>query len=224
MDGVAFHALILLPIGLGLLGFIEPCSIGGHMIFLSTQENRTRLQQSKALATFIAARTIIAGGCGALIAVLGQQVIDVQTAFWIVFGLVYGCLGLAILSGKARHLNVSVNMAPKAWRHAANPLVLGLAFGLNIPACAAPILFGLLGMAATGGTAAAGFLMMAVFGLALSMPLALFVYVPRATTGLETVRRILGQRPWILGAIFLVLGVWSIWFGLYVDPADWSGR
>jgi len=27
-------ATILLPIGLGLLGFIEPCTIGAHLIYL----------------------------------------------------------------------------------------------------------------------------------------------------------------------------------------------
>jgi len=159
-----------------------------------------------------------------MIASLGQYVIDLQTAFWIVFGIVYASFGLAIVSGKAGLLKVSFDMAPEAWRHTANPLVLGLGFGLNIPACAAPILFGLLAMAATGGTAAAGFLMMAVFGLALSLPLALFVYVPRLTRGLAVAGGFLRQRRWILGSIFLLLGVWSIWFGLYVDPADWSGR
>lgn len=31
---ISFQTLVLLPVGLGLLGFIEPCTIGGHLLFL----------------------------------------------------------------------------------------------------------------------------------------------------------------------------------------------
>src|SRR3546814_1366678 len=49
---------------------------------------------------------------------------------------------------------------------------LGLLFGLNIPACAAPLLLALLaGAATTGATLLSGFVALAVFGLALSLPL-----------------------------------------------------
>jgi len=33
----------------------------------------------------------------------------------------------------------------------------------------------------------------------------------------------LRARRWIFSAVFIPLGIWSIWFGLFVDPADWSG-
>jgi len=26
------------------------------------------------------------------------------------------------------------------------------------------------------------------------------------------------------GLVFIVLGLWSVWFGLFVDPAAWAGR
>src|SRR3546814_13794527 len=54
---------------------------------------------------------------------------------------------------------------------------LGVLFGLNIPACAAPLIFALFGTAAAGGAAgrpiAAGFVSLGLFGLALSLPLVL---------------------------------------------------
>lgn len=224
LDGLTLYSLILLPAGLGLLGFIEPCTIGGHLIFLGTQEGRGASQRRKAFATFVGVRVLVAGGFGAMIALLGQTLIGMQTGLWLVFGLVYGMLGLAFLWGKTGALKIPLQLAPAAWRHASNPFALGLAFGLNIPACAAPILFGLMAMAATAGTFVAGFLMMAMFGLALSLPLAVFVFAPSLTKGLHTVAGHFRRRGWILGAIFLLLGVWSVWFGLYVDPADWSGR
>lgn len=224
MTGLSFHTLIILPAGLGLIGFVEPCTIGGHLIFLGTQQGQNRVQQTKAFITFVVARTTVAGGCGALIALLGRYIIDVQTTFWIVFGILYVCLGAAAVFGTTRYLKASIDIAPRSWRNATSPLTLGLAFGLNIPACAAPILFGLLTMAATGGTAAFGFVMMAVFGLAMSLPLALFIYVPRVTCWLTLAGGYMRRRRSVLAATFFVLGAWSIWFGLYVDPENWSGK
>lgn len=64
----------------------------------------------------------------------------------------YLAIGLAFIVGKAGTLKKKIDLAPAAWRRVNNPMLLGLAFGLNIPACATPILFGLLGLAATTGT------------------------------------------------------------------------
>ncbi len=216
--------LILLPIGLGLLGFIEPCTIGAHLLFLETQTRRPNREKVSAVLTFVAVRSLVSGLFGALIAFLGQKIIGVQTGFWLVFGVIYLTIGLAFLAGRAGLIKQKVNLAPTAWKHTRNPLTLGLAFGLNIPACAAPILFGLLGLAATTGTVMTGFVMMFLFGLFLSSPLALFAAVPNLGSWLETLGEKMKRRRWLIGVIFALLGLWSIWFGLYVDPANWSGR
>src|SRR3990167_1158629 len=54
-------------------------------------------------------------------------------------------------------------------------LLLGMLFGLNIPACATPLLIALLASSAAsgarGGSAVQGFIALALFGLALSLPL-----------------------------------------------------
>ncbi len=31
------------------------------------------------------------------------------------------------------------------------------------------------------------------------------------------------QMRWVIGIVFILLGSWSIWFGLFVDPVNWSG-
>lgn len=224
MDGLTLHALVLLPVGLGLLGFIEPCTIGGHLIFLGSQDGAERLAKAKALGAFVAVRVIVMGAFGAAVAALGGAVVSMQTSFWLIFGAVYVPIGLVALIGYAGGLKVPFRLSPAAWRGASNPVVLGFAFGLNIPACAAPILFGLMAMAATAGTAFSGFLMMALFGFALSAPLVLFLFAADASRRLEAIANALRGRRWIVGATFLVLGTWSIWFGLFVDPGDWSGR
>jgi len=220
---LTFQTLILLPIGLGLLGFIEPCTIGAHMLFLDTQKSRSSLEKIKAVLVFIIVRSLVVGLFGAVIAYLGQKLIGVQTGLWLVFGLIYLAIGLAILFGKAGLLKQQISLAPEKWRTAQSPVVLGLAFGLNIPACSAPILFGLLGLAATTGTVMAGFSMMFLFGLFLSLPLALFAVVPSLSEKLDRLAHWFTKTRWVIGVIFVVLGLWSIWFGLYVNPENWVG-
>jgi len=216
--------LVLLPIGLGLLGFVEPCTIGGHLLFLDTQNGRSSREKLNSVLTFVATRSVVVGLFGALIAFLGQNAISAQTGVWLIFGIVYLAIGLAFLVGRAGFIKQRVNLAPAAWKQARSPLVLGLAFGLNIPACAAPILFGLLGLAATTGTVVTGFGMMFLFGLFLSAPLALFAASPRLATSLEKLGEKLKQMRWLIGVVFVLLGLWSIWFGLYVDPENWTGK
>jgi len=216
--------IALLPIGLGLLGFIEPCTIGGHLLFLETQVGRSSRKKISAVITFVMVRTLVTGLFGALIAFLGKNVISLQTGFWLVFGAIYLTIGFAFLVGRGGFIKQKINLAPEVWKRAQNPLVLGLAFGLNIPACAAPILFGLLGLAATTGTVVTGFAMMALFGLFLTSPLVLFAIVPQFAQWLETLGERMKQIRWFIGFVFSLLGLWSIWFGLYVDPADWTGK
>ncbi len=221
---LSLQSLILLPVGLGLLGFVEPCTIGGHLIFLDTQKNRSSGEKTRAVAVFIIVRSIVAGLFGAFIAFLGHKMISMQTGLWLVFGLIYIALGLVFLTGRAGWMKHQANLAPAAWKRARNPLVLGLAFGLNIPACAAPILFALLSLAATTGTIATGFLMMFLFGLFLSLPLALFAFIPSLANRLDSLANWLGRVHWLIGLIFVALGIWSLWFGLYIDPAKWAGQ
>ncbi len=221
---ISFIQLILLPIGLGLLGFIEPCTIGGHLLFLETQSRRTTREKISAVGVFILVRAFVAGLAGAAIAFLGQKLISAQTGIWLIFGSIYLAIGVAFLLGRAGLIKQKISLAPEAWKRAQSPWVLGLAFGLNIPACAAPILFGLLGLAATSGTIVTGFIMMFLFGLFLSLPLGLFAAIPRLASWLERLAGRMKQMRLLIGLVFVVLGLWSIWFGLYVNPADWAGK
>ncbi len=222
--GLSLQTLVLLPVGLGLLGFVEPCSVGGHMLFLQTQEERSPPARAGAVAVFVVVRALTMGIFGAVIAWAGALLIGVQTWFWLAFGSIYLVVGLAFLLARAGLVKRPLRLAPEGWRRAKSPAVLGLAFGLNIPACAAPILFGLLGLSAGVGSTAAGFAMMALFGFALSFPLVPVALFPRLAEPLSHLASWLRNRRWVLGSVFVLLGVWSIWFGLYVDPADWAGN
>ena len=213
---------LLLAFGLGLLGFIEPCTVGAHMLFIGSQKDRSTKRRLGAVAVFMLGRIAVMGGFGGAIVFFGQRLIGIQTSGWLAFGVAYLLLGLASLAGLDRMLRHKIRIAPESWRLAAHPIPQGLAFGLNVPACAAPILFGLMGTATAIGSPVGGFLLMAVFALALSLPLVPLSIMPGVARPLDRLAGWLRPRRWLLGAVFVGLGLWSIWFGLFVDPADWS--
>ena len=175
------------------------------------------------LLIFTLMRSAVAGLFGAAATLTGEALASFQTALWIVFGVIYTTLGLCYVFQVPRLLRGQFRLAPEAWRQAQHPMVLGLAFGLNIPACAAPILFGLLAFAASTGAVVTGFWMMFLFGLFLSLPLIGFMFASGALTGIESMADWFRANGWITGTIFVALGIWSIWFGLFVDPVDWTG-
>ncbi|HHK73610.1 MAG TPA: hypothetical protein ENJ57_00445 [Rhizobiales bacterium] len=224
MPDTGLITLVLLPAGLGLLGFIEPCTMGAHLVFLGTLENKSPARKLLSTLIFTLARLFIAGLFGIFAALLGQALIGAQKGFWLIFGVIYLILGLTYLLGKAGRLKHRVKLAPDAWRKLKHPAILGLAFGLNIPACAAPILFALIGIAATTGNMLTGFVTMAIFALALSSPLLLIAAIPKLATWLDAISHKLRNMHRVLGVIFMGLGIWAIWFGLYVNPADWAGQ
>lgn len=58
---------------------------------------------------------------------------------------------------------------------------------------------------------------MALFGLALSLPIAPAVFFERARTVLNQLDNFSRRTQRLTGAALVILGVWSIWFGLFVD-------
>lgn len=216
-------SLLPLALGLGLLGFVEPCTIGAHMLFLGAQRARPMRERLAAAVVFVLARIIVMGGFGGLIVMLGQRLIGAQTGLWLVFGLIYLVIGGLMLGGFGERLRRRIRLSPEAWRTASDPLLQGAAFGLNIPACAAPILFALIGVATSAGSALTGFTLMAAFALTLSLPLLPLSAWPVLARPLDRLADWLRPRRAVLGAIFIALGLWSVWFGVFVDPADWVG-
>lgn len=64
---------LLLPIGLGLFGFIKPCSIGASLLFVKSVEGKTTLEKLAQVIVFALIRAVTmrllgvaAGALGAL--------------------------------------------------------------------------------------------------------------------------------------------------------------
>lgn len=204
----------MLALGLGLLGFIEPCTVGSHLLFVKYLEDkagRTKLAQT---AVFAATRALFIGALGAAAALLGTVFFNLQTGFWLLLGAGYIALGLIYLFGKQGRLVRRIGPSLNRFNQPQGAAVLGVAFGLNIPACAAPLLGALLGASLGMGTVGSGFLIMALFGLALSAPLLVLVFWGRARRWLDALAALSQKLPFWTGVLFIGLGVWSISWAL----------
>ena len=81
-----FATLIGLSIGLGLLGFVEPCTIGSHLLFVKYLEGKASVEQMTQMAVFAVTRALLIGALGAAAAFIGSTILDLQRGFWIVLG------------------------------------------------------------------------------------------------------------------------------------------
>lgn len=216
--------LVLIPVALGLLGFVEPCSVGSSLLFVNFIEGHSRAAKISQAVIFMTTRAVFFGALGAGVAFFGTLFIDLQKAGWLVLGSAYLLLGIVFLLGRGGALFRSVGVSMARLSGNRGSAVLGVLFGLNIPACAAPLIFALLGAAAigTGATAATGFFTLALFGLALSAPLVATLFFASARRALDRLAGLSVRMPNLTGLVFVALGFWSIYFGLFVNLEDWN--
>ena len=214
--------LVLLPLGLGLLGFVEPCSIGSSLVFIRYLEGKAAAAKVLQVVVFTLTRAAFIGGLGAVAALVGGAFIDFQRAGWILLGSLYVVLGAVYLLGQAGVLMRTLGPGLGRLSGAHGAIGLGVLFGLNIPACAAPLLAAVLGSAAIAGVGGAlqGFVALALFGLALSLPLVLAVLWRPARRALDRLSALSARIPVWIGLLLIVLGLWSISFGLFVSPVQ----
>jgi cytochrome c-type biogenesis protein len=216
----AFNLLVL-PVGLGLLGFVEPCSIGSTLVFIKYLEGRDAAAKLAQVGIFTAARAAFTGTLGLAAVAIGTAFIGFQKSGWALLGALYAAIGLLFIMGRANLLMVALGPALSRVSPAEGSVILGVLFGLNLPACAAPLVLALLAAAAAGGAAgatfAAGFGSLALFGLALSAPLVAAVFFEPVRRMLDRLAGLSRRIPFWTGVLLLLLGAWSIRFALVAD-------
>ncbi|OGA30549.1 MAG: hypothetical protein A3I01_04850 [Betaproteobacteria bacterium RIFCSPLOWO2_02_FULL_65_24] len=221
MNELGVFQLFVLPAGLGLLGFVEPCSIGSSLLFIKYLEDEAAAEKIRQTALFAATRAVFIGLLGIAAVAVGGGFVAFQKTAWVVLGVLYALLGILLLAGRAGALMVAVGPGIARLSGLRGSAGLGVLFGLNIPACAAPLLAVLLAAAAasgaSGATVTAGFTSLAVFGFALSAPLVAAVFSARARRLLDWLAHQAGRFPKWSGVILIALGAWSIYFGIFVE-------
>ncbi len=224
MTGFDVFNIVWLPLGLGLFGFIEPCSIGASLLFIKYLEGKDRRHKFFQVSVFTLVRAVFMGALGLLAVWLGTAFFGLQRGFWIVFGIIYLAFGLMYLTGKSGALLVSLGPSLPRLSGFTGSAGLGILFAFNIPACAAPLIFALLGTAtasgAGGGMLISGFFSLAIFGTALSLPLVVAVLFAPARRVLDRLAGLAARLPFWAGLVLIALGLWSIGFGLWVSPGE----
>lgn len=207
-------ALILVPLGLGLLGFIEPCTVGSSLLFVKYLEGKDRASKVIETTALAVTRAVFIGALGAMAAFIGSVLLELQRGFWMLLGAAYVVLGAFYLARQQWRFMRMLGPTPARTHQARGAAMLGIVFGLNIPACAAPLLGALMAASAGAGSVARGFVVMAVFGLALSVPLLILVVWGRARAWLDWLAAFSERVPRWTGVVFVGLGAWSIYFGV----------
>lgn len=212
---------LLLAAGLGLLAFIEPCSIGIHLLLIGHLERLPAARRLGELARVALIRATVLGLVGLAAAFIGQELFTAQRWLWVVFGLLYIGLGIVYLSGRQGPLLRALTPNSARLEDRSRALGLGAAFGLYVPACAIPLLVILVGASAAQSAAGAplldGFLALFVFGLALSAPLFALVGTARGGRWLDRLVMLAGRLPRPTGALLALLGLVSIGFAVFGD-------
>jgi len=221
MSEFGLFQLLVLPAALGLVGFIEPCSIGSSLLFVKYLEDRPATEKVKHTALFAVTRAVFIGALGVAAVAAGGAFVSFQKSAWLVLGVLYALIGGILLAGHARSVMLTIGPGIAKLAGARGSTGMGVLFGLNIPACAAPLLAALLGAAAatgaSGATLSAGFVSLAVFGFALSAPLVAAVFFARARRAIDALARLAGSFPKWSGVVLILLGAWSVYFGLFVE-------
>lgn len=206
--------LLILPLGLGLLGFIEPCTVGSSLLFVKYLEGKAAAAKIVETTVFAVTRAMFIGSLGAVAALVGSALIGVRQWFWILLGSAYVVLGGIYLAGWHGRLMRAVGPGFARTSTTGTAAMLGLVFGLNIPACAAPLLAAILAASVGTATIVQGFWMMAIFGVALSLPLIAAVSWGTARAALDRMAQLSGRAPLWTGMVLIVVGVWSVYLGI----------
>lgn len=217
--------LIVFPVALGLLGFIEPCSIGASLLFLKSVEGNTPAVKIAQAAVFTLTRALFIGVLGAAAALIGTGFLQFQRGGYIMLGVLYLGLGIVYLAGYADKLTADIGPSLSRLSTVRGSAALAVFFGLNVPACSLPLLAAILGSAAVVGAAKVGqgFVMLALFGIGLSLPLLLALAFGPAQRFLESLMAYSRRVPVIVGVLFVVIGIWSIYFGVVATWASLPG-
>ena len=165
---------------------------------------------------FAATRAIAIGTLGAVAAAIGTRFLTYQRGFWIALGGVYIVIGILYFVRMEWILARPVGPSVSRMR-TRGAMALGIVFGLNIPACAAPLLAALIAASAGVANVGRGFVMMAIFWLALSLPLVLAVFWRGARAQIERLGAMSRRVPLWTGVVFVVLGGLSIYFALIFE-------
>jgi len=213
---MSITTLVFIPLIFGLIGFIEPCSLGMNIIFLSYVNKFSKKKRLAETVLFVLVRGFILAIIGLLAAFIGSRFISVQSSLFIVLGIIYILMGIFSIINKYHPLIGEINMAKYVKGRSA--LSLGVLFGLVIPACAIPLVIALIGVSAVIGNIFQGFISLFIFGVTLSAPLIFIATSEKSNAIIQRLQRKIQGIKWLTGIILIAVGILTL-----LSSVWWSG-
>ncbi|MBI4082240.1 MAG: hypothetical protein HY423_06465 [Candidatus Lambdaproteobacteria bacterium] len=205
---------LLIPLAFGLVGFVEPCSIGIHMLFLGSVSEAGPRQRLAGIAAFAAVRMLLMATLGLSAAWIGTRLFAWQSGWFVALGAAYLGVGAWLAFGRGSLTGpMQSPWLSGAWLAdlpAGRPVLLGLLGGLTIPACAIPLVAVLIGQSLLLGDLARGALSLLVFALALSLPLLPLVWWQGGQALLARISGIARRYRRGLGVVIMLLGILTL--------------
>lgn len=133
MDIVATFALAA---GLGLLGFVEPCTVGSTAVLFRSAAELDRERRLRFATAYVTVRTVLTGLLGTAAILVGSLFIGFQKAMWIGLGALYIGIGAIYIAGYSKRLGFRLASVPGSGagakeRHTARSAVLAQHPGLR---------------------------------------------------------------------------------------------
>ncbi len=213
---MSIEQLVIIPVLFGLIGFVEPCSLGANILFLSQIAGREAAVRRAEAIAFALTRALFLGIIGFIAGLLGALLVGVSSAYAAILGVLYISLGLGVLALGRSPISLP-DLTPLLDRFR-GAVPLGVLFGLSAPTCAAPLLIVLAGQGTLAG-GLGGFVSMGLFGLTLSSPLVFIASSERAGALLHSLRKRLQQAPVIAALALIVIGLVTVWSALRAGGA-----
>ncbi len=219
---MSFYSVIILPFFFGLIGFVEPCSMGINIMFLSSINRTSSARRIKEIAIFMLVRALVLALLGLSVAFVGNKLFSLERGFFIILASIYISIGLLMIFSKSllkRLRNVRIaHILGLDFKEGALKR-LGLIAGLTIPACAIPLITVLLGQTLLLGKILTGFITLFVFGLALTVPLAIFSFFKGGIIWLGRIAERTKKFRLVGGVILVLIGVATFYSGSYWNQA-----
>jgi cytochrome c-type biogenesis protein len=208
---------ILIPLIFGLIGFVEPCSLGINIIFLNRIKGLKRVKRISETLIFSLVRGFFLALVGLSGAFVGSKIIAIQSSFFLILGGIYILLGvLAVINMYGPTFKYEINMSKYIKNEGS--IALGVVFGLIIPACAISLVLALIGKAILFGNLLEGFISLFIFGIGLSSPLLLISCFDKSSEIIAKTADRAKKIPWLAGMVLIGVG-----FLTMLSSSWWTG-
>jgi cytochrome c-type biogenesis protein len=207
------HQLIVL-FGAGVASFLAPCIVPLLPAYLGiiageAAQKRDAARAVPATIVFVLGFSVVFAGLGAAAGQVGSSLHDVQDWVQRIGGVLVAIMGLALLgvvrgpfSRERRLMQAPTGGGPF------RPFIVGVAFGAAWSPCVGPLLAAALTVAARGGEAGRGAVLLLAYALGIGVPFLLAALGLASSPKLaDWLRRIGPKVERVAGVLLVILGV-----------------